>query len=209
MSPFFSLAMAITDFGESSVLLSTAVAASGWFWLNRQRQLALLWLCSVGGCAATMLALKVSFLTCGHSVLHGAVRTPSGHSAMAALFYGAAALTLGKLSHRAARHPLLLQLVSPVIPLAIGVSRVVVHAHTPQEVMVGLAVGFAWLALFARLLRETAPSEELPPARVLALLGLLYAGLLAVSMAGEHMSVEGMLFRIARAVHVHWGVCTG
>lgn len=209
MSPFLSLAMAVTDLGESSVLITTAIAASGWFWMRRQRHLAFLWLFAVGGCAAAMLALKLSFLTCGHYVLAGTVHTPSGHSAMSALFYGAAALTLAKLSPHAARHPLLLQIVALAVPLAIGISRVVVHAHTPQEVMVGLAVGFAWLALFAKALGAVAPSAAEPPASALVLLGLLYTGLLAVTMAGRHMTVEGLLFRIAYHIHHHWNVCTG
>ena len=209
MSLFLSLSMAITDLGESSVLISTALAASLWFWMRRQRHLALLWLFAIGGCAATMLVLKLSFLTCGHYVLAGTVHTPSGHSAMSALFYGAAALTLAKLSPHAARHPLLLQVTALAVPLVIGVSRVAVHAHTPQEVMVGLAVGFAWLALFARLLRAVPPPAAEPPASALVLLGLLYTGLLAVTMAGRHMSVEGLLFRAAYHIHVHWNVCTG
>ncbi len=201
--------MAFTDLGESSVLLSTVIAACGWFWLNRQHHLALLWLFAAGGCSVTMLALKICFLTCGQYVLHGSVLTPSGHSSMSALFYGAAALTVGRLWSRAARHPLLLQAIGLTIPLAIGVTRVLVDAHTPQEVMVGLAVGFAWLALFAHLLPKTEASAPQPPAAVPVLLGLLYLGLLAVSMTGEHVTVEGVLGRVADALHVQWNVCTG
>jgi len=201
--------MAITDLGESSVLLSTVIAACGWFWINHQRHLAHLWLIAVGGCAVTMLVLKLCFLSCGQFVLGGMVLTPSGHSAMSALFYGAAALTIGKLSARAAEHKRLLQGVGLLLPLVIGATRVVVHAHTPQEVAVGLAVGFAWLALFARQLPTTEASAPQPPPVVLGLLGLVYAGLLAVTMTGEHMTVEDLLYRAADAVHVQWGVCTG
>jgi len=201
--------MAITDLGESSVLLSTVIAACGWFWLNHQRHLAHLWLLAAGGCAVTMLVLKLGFLSCGQFVPGAMVLTPSGHSAMSALFYGAAALTIGKLSARAARHPLLLRSIGLLLPLVIGATRVVVHAHTPQEVAVGLAVGFAWLALFARQLPTTEASAPQPPAAVLGLLGLVYAGLLALTMTGEHMTVEDLLYRAADVVHLQWGVCTG
>ena len=209
MFPLYSLLMAFTDLGESSVLLSTVIAACGWFWLNRQHHLALLWLFAAGGCSVTLLVLKIGFLTCGHSVLHGSVLTPSGHSAMSALFYGGAALTVGRLWSRAGRHPLLLQAIGLTIPVAIGVTRVLVDAHTPQEVMVGLAVGFAWLALFAHLLPKTEAAAPKPPSGVLILLGLLYLSLLAISMTGEHMTVEGVLSRLADTLHVHWNVCTG
>ena len=209
MTAFFSLAMAITDFGESTVLLSTAIAASCWFWLSRQRQLALIWLFAVGGCAVTMLAFKLAFLTCGHLVLGGMVHTPSGHSAMSALFYGASALTIQRFVPQAARHPIPLQTVAVLMALAIGASRVVVHAHSPQEVIIGLAVGFAWLGVFASLLRMVGPSLAMPPAAVLCLLGLLYGGLLTMTMIGQHMTVEGVLFHVARLLNLRWGVCAG
>jgi membrane-associated phospholipid phosphatase len=208
MSFLFPLAMAVTDLGESAVLLSTALAASGWFWFSRHRHLAMVWLITVGGCAATMVVLKLTFLTCGHLVLHGAVRTPSGHSAMSALFYGAAALTARKFSPQAAHHPLLLQGVAVLMALAIGASRIVVHAHSPQEVVIGLAVGFTWLGLFALALPARGPSLAMPPALVLCVLGLLYGGLLALTMAGRHMTMEGYLFHVARVLHIRWGVCT-
>jgi hypothetical protein len=199
--------MAVTDLGESAVLLSTAAAASGGLWFSHQRRLALIWLFAAGGCAATMLALKLSFLTCGHLVLHGAVRTPSGHSAMSALFYGAAALTARNFSPRAARHPVLLQAGAALMALAIGASRIVVHAHSPQEVVIGLAVGFAWLGFFALALRHGGPPLSVPPAAVLCVLALLYGGLLAVTLAGRHMTVEGYLFHVARVLNIRWGVC--
>jgi len=209
MTAFFSLAMAITDLGESTVLLSTAMVASCWFWLSRQRQLALIWLFAVGGCAVTMLVLKVAFLTCGHLVLGGTVTTPSGHSAMSALFYGAAALTAQRLAPQMARHSILLQVIAVLMALAIGASRVVVHAHSPQEVIVGLAVGFAWLGVFALLLRQVGPSLAMPPAAVLCILGLLYGGLLTMTMVGQHMTVEAVLYHVARLLNLRWGVCTG
>ena len=209
MSYLLPLAEIVTDLGESSVLISTAIAASGWFWMNRQRPLALLWLFTIGGCAATMVVLKLSFMTCGHSVLDGTVRTPSGHSAMSALFYGAAALTIRKLSPRAAPHALSLQAAALAISLLIGVSRVIVHAHTPQEVVIGLATGFAWMALFAGLLRGVEPSASMPPVPVLVLLGILYSGLLALTMAGQRMPIEGVLFSVSFALRTHWNVCTG
>jgi membrane-associated phospholipid phosphatase len=209
MTGFFSLAMALTNFGESTVLLSTAIAASSWFWLSRQRYLALIWLFAVGGCAATMLAFKLAFLTCGHLVLGGMVHTPSGHSAMSALFYGAAALTVQRLVPQTARHPIFLQTIAVLMALAIGASRVVVHAHSPQEVIIGLAVGFAWLAVFALLLRSVGPSVPVPPFAVLCVLGLLYGGLLSITMIGQHMTVEGVLFHLARLLNLRWGVCTG
>ena len=205
----FPLAMAVTDFGESTVLLSTTLAVSGWFWLSRQRQLAIVWLLAVGGCAATMVLLKLTFLTCGDLVLGGTVHTPSGHSSMAALFYGAAALTIERLSPPAARHRNAMLIAAFLFALLIGFTRIVVHAHSPQEVMVGLAVGFVWLAGFALLLHRTHATASMPPTAVLCLLAILYGGLLTLSMTGEHMSVEGMLAHFAHLLQTRWDVCAG
>lgn len=209
MTHLFPYAMALTDFGESAVLISTTVAAAGCFWLTRQRQLALLWLLAVGGCAATMVVLKLAFLTCGNLVLDGTIHTPSGHSSMSALFYGAAALTIGRFAPPAARHRPLLILAAFLFAVLIGISRVVVHAHSPQEVAMGLAVGFSWLAGFAVLLRRVGPSADMPPAALMVLLVLLYGGLLTVTMTGEHLTVEGVLARVAHLLQMRWNVCVG
>jgi undecaprenyl-diphosphatase len=207
MSLFFPLAMAVTDLGESTILLSTAVAASAWFWVSRQRHLAFTWLFCIGGCAATMLALKIAFLTCGDLVLNGTIHTPSGHSSMSALFYGAVALTVQRSTRGGARHPLLLQALGAGLAIVIGISRVIISAHTPQEVAFGLTVGFSWLAIFALLLRRDYSLKK-PPRIVLCVLGMLYGGLLCLSFAGHHASPEGMLYHLARLLNVRWGVCS-
>lgn len=208
MNPIFPFAVAVTNFGESTVVLSTAIAVSGWFWLSQQRQLAVLWLFSIGGCAVTMILLKLSFLTCGHLVLEGTVHTPSGHSSMAAFFYGAAALTVGRLSPPAAKHQKLMMAVAFLFALAIGLSRIVIHAHSPQEVVVGLLIGFLWLAGFAFVLRRVQPSVEMPPTSVIFLLAAIYGGLLTITMIGRHVSVEGYLWHVSKVLQIRWDVCT-
>jgi hypothetical protein len=49
----------------------------------------------------------------------------------------------------------------------------------------------------------------MPPAGALCVLGLLYGGLLTISMVGEHVTVEGLLYHVARLLSLRWGVCTG
>ncbi len=207
MSLIFPLAMAVTDLGESPILLSTTAAASCWFWVSRQRHLALAWLFCIGGCAATMVAFKIAFLACGDLVLNGTVHTPSGHSSMSAIFYGAVALTVQRATPGGTRHPLLLVSMGVALALAIGISRVVVSAHTPQEVVFGLSVGFGWLGVFALLLPRDYSLRK-PPIIVLSMLGTLYVGLLCIVLTGRHTSAEGILFHIARLLNLRWGVCT-
>jgi hypothetical protein len=200
------MAMAVTDLGESMLLLSTALVASGWFWISRQRRLAAAWLFCMGGCAGTMMALKLGFLACGHLVFAGTVHTPSGHSAMAALFYGAAALTVTRGAPALTRYSLLIRGVGAAVALAVGASRIVVSAHTPQEVVFGLSVGFAWLGVFA-LMQPKAYTLPRPSATVLCVFGLVYGGLLTGTLSGQHMSLELLLFHYARVLSLKWDVC--
>jgi hypothetical protein len=200
-----SVAMAVTNLGESMVLISTALAAAAWLWLSRQRHLALCWLLAVGGCAATMMALKLGFLTCGALVLDGAIRTPSGHTAMASIFYGAAAITGGHLAAPLRRRRRALIGAALALALAVGLSRLEISAHNPPEVAVGLLVGLGWLCGFAVLTRRDGAVPPPPPA-ILAAIALLYGGLLAVGMTGEHVSAEGVLGQIAHLLNAR-GVC--
>ena len=208
-SPLFPLAIAITDFGESSVLLPTAILASGWFWISHHRRLAIIWLVTVGGCALSMMAFKLIFLTCGRYLLGEMVQTPSGHTAISMLFYGAAALTIGRLSPATARHRAVILVSALGFALAIGVSRILIHAHTPGEVIIGFMVGSAWLAIFAFMLRQSDRELGMPPLAVMLTLAVIYGGLLTVSMAGRHMSVEGYLRHVAWVLHHRLDVCTG
>jgi membrane-associated phospholipid phosphatase len=207
MTSLFPWAMALTNFGESTVVFSTAMAISGWFWLSHQRQLAALWLLAIGGCAVSMVVLKLIFLTCGHLVLDGSLRTPSGHSSMAALFYGAAALTVERILPTAARHRTLMTAGAFIFALLIAFSRIVIHAHSLSEVVTGLLVGFVWLCCFALMLGRVRASVQMPPTFVLCLLATLYGGLLALTMLGEHMTVEGLLNHVADLLQTRWDVC--
>lgn len=73
---------------------------------------------------------------------------PSGHVANSALFYGSVALLL--LHHvvdRAARRGVVAAAVATVA--LVGVSRIVLGAHYPGDVMAAIAEALAWLALCA------------------------------------------------------------
>lgn len=90
---------------------------------------------------------------------------PSGHSATAAAFYGAAALVLGR--WRPGSTILRQLLVGGAVALAVAVaaSRVLLDVHWLSDVVGGVALGWAWFTLAAivfggRLLRPTALADE-------------------------------------------------
>jgi undecaprenyl-diphosphatase len=79
-------------------------------------------------------------------LVQGGFSFPSGHSTLAATFYG----TLAYLLIRGLRHEGMKVLVgvgAGLLILAIGVSRIYLGVHYPSDVLAGWAAGALWLAL--------------------------------------------------------------
>ena len=152
----------ITNFGDGAVGLPLALLvlivllASGW------SRGAAGWIASVGACLLVVATLKFAFDGCG-SILPAAHHfSPSGHAALSAVTYGGLAL-LGS------RH--LPELARPFIAVAasawvcaIAASRIELHVHSPVEVVVGLAIGGASVALLAAVIGRSAGPRWLAPA---------------------------------------------
>ena len=125
----------LTDFADQqlmlplSLVLTIALVLSGW------RRGALVWVAVMVGTSGCLAVMKVVFLACGRSWTHGALNSPSGHTAFAALFYGGFVL-LALRPRGPLRHAALL--VPPMLAVLVGVSRLVLHHHTPVEVLTGV-----------------------------------------------------------------------
>lgn len=79
-------------------------------------------------------------------IVQGGFSFPSGHSTLAAMFYG----TLAYLLIRALRHErykILVSVAAALLIMAIGVSRVYLGVHYPSDVLAGWAAGALWLVL--------------------------------------------------------------
>jgi membrane-associated phospholipid phosphatase len=198
---------AISGLGESALLIVTAAFLAGWFWVSRQHAMALGWLLAVGGCAASMFLVKLGFLTCGHLILAAGIRSPSGHTAMAEVFYGAAAITLNSALAAHARSRLVGLALAAAVVVAVSLSRLMVHAHSAPEVVTGLAVGAVWLVGFVRLKRKV-PVIAIPRAVLILGLVVVYGGFLAVVESGTHITAEGLLSHIALVLQQSAHVCT-
>ena len=88
---------------------------------------------------------------------------PSGHSALAAAFYAAAALVLAR--RRSRRTRAVLAGVAVTIAVAVACSRVLLGVHWMSDVIAGLAFGWAWFGMCAiafggRFLVLGAPVEQ-------------------------------------------------
>jgi membrane-associated phospholipid phosphatase len=133
----------LTDFADLAVILplvlaiAVALAVQGW------RRGALLWLAVVAATFAATLALKLMFLAC--SPLFGPmdVHSPSGHVAAATVVTGGLAALLSR--RRATILP-----AAVLAAVVIGVSRLVLGAHSLPEVVVGAMIGLAGAAALLR-----------------------------------------------------------
>lgn len=139
----------ITDFADQAVTLPLAIgasillAASGW------RRGALAWMAVISAVLGTMMLLKMASITCGPLLIGPEIRSPSGHTAAAAVVYGGLPAILLRPFTGRVRWALLLAALAAA---CIGASRLVLGVHTIGEVAVGAAVGLAgaaalsWLA---------------------------------------------------------------
>ena len=185
----------LTDFGDQAVVLPLTAAIAitllvfGW-WRG-----AIGWAVAVPGVFAVVLSLKIIFYAC-HAVLPDwGIRSPSGHTASAAVVYGS---LLAMLGHRGVgstvrllgRHLLLAVIAALLLALLFGISRVDLGAHTVPDVLVGGAVGVVGALLFVALAGR-------PPRRFRGwMLGIVVA-VVAVFCHGHELHAEEAIQRLA------------
>ncbi|RZT31830.1 phosphatase PAP2 family protein [Cupriavidus agavae] len=165
----------ITFFGESTFLLPCAVFLYVWLRWHGATRVARHWLLAFTLTAGAVLASKIAFMGWGIGSAAIDFTGFSGHSMMAAsilpvLLYLAMPARRPGLSALAA-------LAGVALALAVGVSRLALHAHSPSEVVSGLALGFLVSVPF--ILRHGVPRG--PLTMMLASAALLSMPLLPVS----------------------------
>lgn len=141
----------LTALGGVAVLTLVTLFAAGFLVSVRKPALALFVLASVGGGALVSSILKSFFLRprpqlVEHLVQVNSASFPSGHAMNSAVVY----LTLGALLARSMsnwRARVYLLLVSMVLVVLIGFTRIFVGVHWPTDVLAGWSVGAAWAIL--------------------------------------------------------------
>jgi membrane-associated phospholipid phosphatase len=125
----------------------------------------------------------------------GDMHSPSGHTSLSTLVYGALTLVAATASPGLRR--LLVIGGGAGLILAIAVSRLLLDAHSTPEVGLGLLVGAVSLALFSRQYLE-GPNKEVWPL-------LVTAGVLMSILHGRELHAEQFLHRITGYLQVHCG----
>ncbi|MEG3112409.1 MULTISPECIES: phosphatase PAP2 family protein [Pantoea] len=166
----------LTYFGDSMLLIPTAVIIALILpWKSDNRRTVLYWIVAFGLAGLFVSLSKILFLGFGIGSAHYNFTGFSGHSAMSATLW-----------------PVMLWLISGrwsslwrgfalgvgyLIPLMVGFSRLVIHAHSKSEVVTGLLLGFTLSTAFLISQRRTAlKGFSWPQVSVVLLVPLLLLG---------------------------------
>lgn len=146
----------LTRLGEFQMLLPAMVLVLIPLWRRApDRSLALQWLLALGGAALVTLVSKLAFLGWGVGSTSLNFTGVSGHAMFAGALYP---LTFGVLASQRARWLQRLAVgLGCCLAVIVGVSRVVVGAHSGSEVVLGLLLGGAvsmWVIVRSGLPRE-------------------------------------------------------
>jgi membrane-associated phospholipid phosphatase len=175
--------MFLTDFADQAVVLPVVAAVAvvlavlGWW------RRALTWLGVIGLTFVAVLLLKLSFSAC-HAVFDSwALRSPSGHTAAAAVVAGGLAALLAGGERTVLG-------VAVAAALTIGFSRLELGYHSLPEIALGAIVGVTGAVAFSRLAGP-------PPARrPMSLLAVVV--LVAVLLHGTRLPAEAAIWKVSR-----------
>jgi membrane-associated phospholipid phosphatase len=181
----------LTDFGDAAVTLPLAGAVLCWLaW--RASRLAAWWALSVALCVGLTAATKIYFYGCPPV---SDIRSPSGHTALSVLVYGALAMMAAWSGGTRTR--LAPMIIGAALIVTIAVSRLVLNAHSVPEVVLGLAIGAASLALFGGRYRCSVQAKVWPL--------LIATGLLMIVLHGQQLHAEEFLHRLTGYLQIQCG----
>jgi membrane-associated phospholipid phosphatase len=200
-APGDAVMIAITELGDTSVVVAVTTIVFLWLAWKRAWRPAAYWLIAIDGASALNTAIKVGLHRARPGEPHylgwGAFSFPSGHSTVNLVLYGFLAFLIAREFRPTWR--LSVALGAATLIFLIAFSRLYLGAHWLSDVLGGLAFGSAWLALLGLFyLRQQA--ERIEPAGLLALVcaALFLAG--GVHIYRSHaMDSEGYAVKSAAA----------
>lgn len=186
----------LTFFGDTMLLLPCAVIIVALLlWKAETRRTSLQWLLLIGAAGAVVIVSKLAFLGWGIGSRAYDFTGFSGHSALSASIWPVLIWILASRASR--RFRLAAVACGYLLALAIGVSRVILHAHSVSEVIAGLALGFAISTSF--LLMQYSRGTRIRHLSAGQLTAVLLLPLLLV-MQGKKAPTQDLLERIALTI---------
>jgi membrane-associated phospholipid phosphatase len=183
----------LTDFADLAVVLPLTLAVAVALLLAGWPRGAAAWAMAVPGTFAAVLAAKLVVVACGSLLpLHG-LRSPSGHTASAAVAYGGLLTLLLPEPLAGSRRRLVAVVLAGLFAVLFGGTRLALHYHTRSDVLAGAVLGMAGAYVLA-LAAGPRPQQlrvAIPLATALAVLVLFH---------GEHLRAENQIDRVSRLV---------
>ena len=173
------LMVLITELGDATVLLGVLVGTCLWLLAGRHWRATVHWVAAFAVAAVLVRLLKLWIQAPRPMALYEGISTyafPSSHATLATVCYGFLAVIVA----RELRGPwrwLPYTLASLLVSL-IAFSRLYLGAHWLSDVLGGLSLGLATVALFGIAYRRH-PAEPLSPAGTSAVFAILLAGITA------------------------------
>ena len=181
-----ALIQAITDCGDLAILLPIAAVLTGWVLLIDKPGIIKGWFVALALCIGGTGILKIYFFACPPlSDLH----SPSGHTSLSTLVYGS--LTLAVAASLTDWRRWLMVAAGTIFVVGIGISRIILQAHSIPEVLLGSVLGIAALSVFvAAYVRDGATARYLAPLITVSVM-------LVIFLNGHELRAEELLHRIA------------
>ncbi len=156
----------ITDFADQATLLPLVATVAVVLALQRRWRLAGAWVAAIASVLGILLVLKLADFACGWRVpLLGPdgfdLNSPSGHTGAATVTFGAIAGLMAARSRLGVRATVVI--AAAVAGIVIGITRIMLGAHTMAEVVLAFGIGLIGAGLFAALAgREERPGSPVP-----------------------------------------------
>jgi membrane-associated phospholipid phosphatase len=186
----------LTDFGDTAVVLPLSVVISSWLLCHHSRRVLVAWMIALSLCITITALSKTYLYACP---IRSDLVSPSGHTSLSTLTYGAIALVIAAEESRILQTSVLGAGIGFIF--AIAGSRVVLNAHSALEVGIGILIGIATLALFTlyylRWRNEGAP-----------LLMLVLTSILVIAVFhGQELRFESVLHAISHHLRLASFTC--
>ena len=194
----------IGHLGHSAILFPASLVFFGCLlWFDRRSD-AMAFGAALTVCLLATLVAKLAFHACGAQIPAFGIENPSGHTSFSAVFYGCVALIV------AGGRPLLqrtgIYAGTALFVLLVGVSRVVVEAHTLPDVIAGTFIGMIAILVFQALRGPSRPFVI--PYRMMAL-GIPASAVLALTILvfARHWTPEDLIETAGLRLDQFFGVC--
>ncbi|MEC5409124.1 phosphatase PAP2 family protein [Paraburkholderia sp. MPAMCS5] len=185
----------ITSLGGAGMTLPLAFAIALWLAIGYTWRMAAGWLLLLGAAIGVVTVTKLAFLGWGVGVRELDFTGLSGHAMLSTAVYPVALFLVLLRTPPPVR--VLGVLLGLVAGMAVGLSRVVLSAHSPSEAITGCLVGALAALLFVRM------AWNAEPKRLSALPVVASLVVLAVLTHGVHVPTQRWVTHIALKVSGH------